>query len=149
MKKILAILILLYSLFGLNTINALNCKYNENAWIANSLNNCVPDWAMETKQNKSILGWILSLASNQWYSIDNAKNKIVYVAGKLVILAWILAAGWIIYSWLVFVTGLWDQEKIKKAKQALQWSLIGFLVAIISQQIINATINLIYWISNN
>jgi hypothetical protein len=107
----------------------------------------VPQWAMESKENTSVLGWILSLSSNQWYQIDNVKNKIIYVTQKLIILAWILAIWWIVYSGFVFVMWLWDWEKVKKAKNALQWSLLGFLIAIISQQLINATINFIYWIS--
>ncbi|EKD66824.1 MAG: hypothetical protein ACD_49C00009G0049 [uncultured bacterium (gcode 4)] len=147
MKKI--IVIFLFIIFGLTSAFAAwsNCKYDKNAALSTSLWWCVPQWAMESKENKGILGWILSISSNQWYQVDNVKNKIIYVTQKLVILAWILAIWGLVYSGFTFVLWLGDAEKVKKAKNALQWSLLGFLIAIISQQLINATINFIYWIS--
>ena len=143
------IILFLFVVFGLTSVFAAgsNCKYNPNTDLKNSLWWCVPDWAMESKENKSVLGWILSVSSNQWYQIDNVRNKIIYVTQKLVILAWILAIWGLVYSGFVFVLWLGDAEKVKKAKHALEWSLLGFLIAIISQQLINATINFIYWIS--
>jgi len=143
------IILFLFIIFGLTTSFAAgdNCKYNPDTALSTSLWGCVPQWAMESKENKSILGWILSVSSNQGYQIDNVRNKIIYVTQKLVILAWILAIWGLVYSGFTFVLWLWDAEKVKKAKNALQWSLLGFLIAIISQQLINATINFIYWIS--
>ena len=143
------IILFLFIVFWFTTSFAVgnNCKFNKDAALWTSLSWCVPDWAMESKENKSVLGWILSVSSNQWYQIDNVRNKIIYVTQKLVILAWILAIWGLVYSGFVFVLWLGDAEKVKKAKHALEWSLLGFLIAIISQQLINATINFIYWIS--
>jgi len=147
MKKIVLFYLIIVSLFW-NLAYWVECTYNANWSLASSMENCVPTWAMEAKQSKK--SWIpgINVSNNKWYAIDNAKDKVIYLTQKLIILAWILAVWWVAYSGLTFVLGLWDAEKVKKAKWALKWSLLWFVVAIISQQLINATINFIYNLSN-
>lgn len=148
MKKIIIFILLIICFSWSGVLNAADCVYDSNWWVASSFQNCMPQWALEAKENKSTWTSFIKVSSNNWYNISNAKNKIVYLTEKLVIVAWILAVWWVAYSWLMFVLGLWDAEKIKKAKWALKWSLLWFLIAIISQQLINATINLIFSLSN-
>ncbi|NCP77134.1 hypothetical protein GW830_03315 [bacterium] len=46
----------------------------------------------------------------------------------------------------MYVTALGDGEKVKKAKTALQFSVIGFIVMLLSFPLVNAIVNLIYGI---
>lgn len=156
MKKIFLLILVIFSFFWNNIINAADCTYDGNWDVTSSFQKCLPSWALEATENKKTWNWfwwsLLSVSSNNWwdawYTVNVAKNKVVYASQKLVIVAWILAVWWVAYSWMMFVLWLWDAEKIKKAKWALKWSLLWFLIAIISQQLINATINLIFSLSN-
>jgi hypothetical protein len=69
------------------------------------------------------------------------------ITNKLVILATIIAIGWIVYSGYLFTTSYGNNDTIKKAKEGIKWSLIWLLIALVSQQLINAVINLVYGIS--
>ena len=113
------------------------------------LEDCKPKWTMEIWNKKSMLGWLLTVSvDNTWYKIENAKQKIYSVMQKMVVLAAILAMWWLVYSWILFTTSYWDEAKNKKAKEAAKWSIIWFFVAVIAQQLVNAVVNFIYWVSS-
>lgn len=120
--------------------------------VSSMLKDCQPDGTLEWKNKKELfnLWWLISVSvsSNEWYEIENAQWKILSIQEKLVLLASILAIWWLVYAWIMFVTSYWDDAKHKKWKDAIKWSIIGFIVAIIAMQLINAVINLLYWISN-
>lgn len=158
MKKILVLILFLLQFCSIVIVSAAtnNCwditkSSLENSDISQMLRDCKPDWVLETKTNNEIanLWWVVSIStsSNDGYKIENAKQKILYITKNAVILASILAIWWIVYAWFMFVTDYGKWEKVKKAKDALKWSLIGFAIAIVAQQLVNAVINLIYWIS--
>ena len=113
------------------------------------LNDCQPDWIIDGTAKKWVknTAWLVSTKSNAWYEIVNARNKVISIAQKLVILASLLAIWWIVYAGIMLTTAYWDDGKIKKWKDAIKFSIIWFLIAIISQQLVNAIINLIYWVS--
>jgi hypothetical protein len=75
---------------------------------------------------------------------DGARKRVLAFADKLTIFAAVLAIGAVVYSGIMFVLSLGDEEKIKKAKGALKTSLIGFLLALISYALVNAIINFAY-----
>jgi hypothetical protein len=75
---------------------------------------------------------------------DGARKRVLAFADKLTIFAAVLAVGAVVYSGIMFVLSLGDEEKIKKAKGALKTSLIGFLLALISYAVVNAIINFVY-----
>ena len=153
MKKIIILFLIILSFTWNGLLNAQdNCEYNPDWSVTSSFQNCMPQWALEAKENKATWSSFIKVSSNNWwawgYTVAVAKNKIVYLTEKLVILAWILAIGWVAYSWMMFVLGLWEAEKMKKAKWALKWSLLWFAIAIIAQQLINMTINLVFSLTN-
>lgn len=153
MKKVIILLIVLISSLNIWTIFAStwsSCWTDTNWELTDMLNGCQPDNVLWSANKTSVYKskWIsVTKSSNWWYEIKDFKAKLLFITTNLVILASILAIGWIVYAWVLFTTAYWDDGKIKKAKDAIKWSLIWFLVAIISQQLINAIINLIYGIS--
>ena len=157
MKKIIALFLLSVSFFWIQLSSAAtnNCwkidsKNIDSLEMSQLLKDCQPKWAMEGTAKKEIwsfLGITLSASSNELYKIENAKGKIMAVTNKLVILATIIAIGWIVFSGYLFVTSYGNNDKIKKAKEGIKWSLIWLLIALVSQQLVNAVINLVYDIS--
>ncbi|EKE29488.1 MAG: hypothetical protein ACD_2C00163G0003 [uncultured bacterium (gcode 4)] len=122
----------------------------DNSTISQLLWNCQPKWAIDWTQGNVIAevgGITLSSSDNKWYEIENAKWKITAITDKLIILATIIAIWGLVYSGFLFTTAYWNNDKIKNAKEWIKWSLIWLLLALISQQLVNAVINLIYWIS--
>jgi hypothetical protein len=59
----------------------------------------------------------------------------------------VLAVGAVVYSSIMLVLSLGEEEKIKKAKGSLKTSLIGFLLVLISYALVNAIINFVSGIS--
>ncbi len=146
MKKLTVVILGLLWFLNLWTILAANKCWefstnSTNASLGQLMDDCKPGWVMEAK---SSAWWIIKVVSNDWYSIENAKWKIYAITQKAVILASILAIWWLVYSWYLFVTAYWDDGKHKKAKEAMKWSLIWLLLAFVSQQLVNAVVNLIY-----
>lgn len=80
------------------------------------------------------------------YEIKDVKIKIVNITNKLILAGSILSVGGIVFAAILYVTALGNDEKVKKAKSALQFSVIGFVVMLLSFPIVNAIINLIYGI---
>lgn len=74
------------------------------------------------------------------------KAKVVSITNQLIILGSILSVGGIVFASILYVTALGDGEKVKKAKTALQFSVAGFIVMLLSFPIVNAIVNLIYGI---
>lgn len=158
MKKILLIIVL-YSLclhfFICVTFAASNCWENANnvnsTDLPTMLKDCQPDNTLEWKNKKELLnlGWLITISasSNEWYDLENVKTKILTTQEKLVLLASLLAIWGLVYAWIMFTTAYWDEAKHKKWKDAIKWSIIWFIVAMISLQLINAVINFIYWLS--
>lgn len=119
--------------------------------LSSLLKDCQPDNTMEGKNKKELLNlwWLVSISvsSNEWYALENATGKILFLTKKLITLASILAIWWIVFAAIMLVTAYWDDAKHKKWKDIIKWSILWFVVSIISMQLINAVINLIYWIS--
>lgn len=158
MKKILLIILLFITwlqLFGWVAFAANSCWDKANnpnsSDLPSMLKECQPDNTLEWKNKKELLNlWgliTISTSSNEWYDLENVKTKLLTTQEKLVLLASLLAIWGLVYAWIMFTTAYWDDAKHKKWKEAIKWSIIWFIVAIISLQLINATINFIYWLS--
>lgn len=52
----------------------------------------------------------------------------------------------IVYGWLMMTLSAWEDEKIKKAKDIIKWSMLWFLALISAWAIITIVINLIFWL---
>ncbi|MDD2892019.1 MAG: hypothetical protein PHQ95_03565 [Candidatus Gracilibacteria bacterium] len=136
MKKIFfAIFVSFFILFSFSSAFAGDCskeipKDNTNWEIQDYLKDCAPTG---------------SITSNA-YEIKDVKTKIVNITNKLILAGSILSVGGIVFAAILYVTALGNDEKVKKAKSALQFSVIGFVVMLLSFPIVNAIVNLIYGI---
>lgn len=156
MKKLLIIIFILIWLLNSSYAASNNCWKIwwdiNNKSLTSLLKDCQPDGTLEWKSKNEIFSflWIFSISttSNNWYEITDVTGKILSIIKKLLILASILAIWWIVYAGIMFTTAYWSDEKHKKWKDVIKWSIIWFVVALISQQLINAIINLIYWVSS-
>ena len=70
----------------------------------------------------------------------------VQITNQLIIAGSILSVGGIVFSAILYVSALGDGEKVKKAKTALQYSALGFLLMLLSFPLVNMIVNLIYGI---
>lgn len=158
MKKILLIILLFITWFqflGWVTFAANSCWENANGVnstdLPSMLKDCQPDNTLEWKTKKELLnlGWLITIStsSNEWYDLENVKTKILTTQEKLVLLASLLAIWGLVYAWIMFTTAYWEDAKYKKWKDAVKRSIIWFIAAMISLQLINAVINFIYWLS--
>ena len=129
MKKFLFSLVLgLFTLASFTPIFA-ECSYNGD--IQSSLGGCKPT------------GSIISKDGN--YNVEQGvKQKVVSITNQLIILGSVLSVGGIVFAAILYVTALGDGEKVKKAKTALKFSIVGFVVMLLSFPIVNAIVNLIY-----
>jgi hypothetical protein len=148
--KIVVLFIIIFLQYNFFVIAKTECKYDtENPDIKGSLYNCMPEWSLENKTTggwTELVWWLFNIwwSSNAWYSVNETKNKILNITQKIIITGSVLAIWWIVLAWILFIVWLWDKEKIKKARDALKWSIIWFIVMIVAQQSVNAIINFIY-----
>lgn len=150
MKRLIVILLALFWTFTsfaatTTTNKCWDTKNLDSVSLSQMMDDCKPEWVMEAKSTK--WSWIIKFSSNDGYTIDHAKWKIYSITLKAVILATILAIWWLVYAWILFNTSYWDDAKNKKAKEAVKYSLIWLLVALLAQQGTNAVVNFIYWVS--
>lgn len=150
MKKIILFLTIVFYIWSASYLFAADKKtcwdvadiWSTSLWTM--LDDCRPTWTIDASSTK---WWIIKFKQNSGYTVDDAKTKIYSITMKWVILATILAIGWLVYAGILFNTSYWDDSKNKKAKEAVKYSLIGLLIALLAQQLTNAIVNLIYSIS--
>lgn len=75
---------------------------------------------------------------------SGVKGKIIAISNRIISVVAIVAIGGIVFAGFHMVTAFGDDEKHKKGKEALKWAILGFVVALISFPLVNATINLFY-----
>ncbi len=134
-KKILIFSFLVLSLFAFNPVlsDYSACKQDWNIWdMKTTLQWCL-DWSTVVQSNDlTVSGWFKTIILN-------------FIKNVSIILA--LAAIWFIaYGSMVLVASWWNDEKIKKWKNIIKWSLVGFLWLVSASWIIALLVNLIYWL---
>lgn len=72
------------------------------------------------------------------------KEKINGWTNNIALFLALLSVGSIIYGGLMMTLSAWEDEKIKKAKDIVKWSLIGFLWVVLATTIVTLVINVIY-----
>lgn len=70
----------------------------------------------------------------------------VRITNQLIIAGSLLAVGAIVFASVLYTMALGDAEKVKKAKNSLQFAVIGFAVMLLSYAIVNTIVNLVYGI---
>lgn len=130
-KYILITLILLFSVFLLSdNINAANCSYD---WwtISDSIDSCL---------------WWTDLVDSAWdMSIElDFKTKILDWITKIVWFLWLIAVWSLVYASFMMTISWWEEEKIKKAKDIIKWSLLWFLWIVLAWSLITLIVNFMY-----
>lgn len=131
LKKILLTIILLTTIFSLNNLVAAECIYDSEFTNANNLASCglgerlVEPWNVEIgswKFKDSILIWIRNIA---WFLGLIAVWSLVYAA------------------FMMTISG-WEEEKTKKAKDIVKWTILWFLWIVTASSLIAIIVNFMY-----
>ncbi len=134
MKKIIIILLTTICIILPIWVFADWCEFDQNSTdIWSMVGNCINGSDLVNRNNTEI---------DNWFQVFI--NDIVW---KIWTYLWILAIWAIVYGSLLMVFSTWDDEKIKKAKDIIKWSLIGFLGVIFASSIILLVVNVIYSLS--
>ncbi len=89
-----------------------------------------------------------SITSDDYTIAGGVKAKVVKTTNQLIVAGSILSVGGIVFASILYVTAMGDGEKVKKAKTALQFSIVGFAIMLISFPLVNAIVNLIYGVGS-
>ncbi|PID86459.1 hypothetical protein CSB08_00565 [Candidatus Gracilibacteria bacterium] len=133
-KLILFIIVFILTI-GINTELLAKCNYDSSLSIGDAIGDCLDDSAV-VKPGSSVeltgtgfkdvlLGWIKSLS--------------IFLSAGAVFA--------IVYGSLLLTLSGGEDDKIKKGKDIIKWSLIGFLGVIFAGAIISIIINFVYSLS--
>ena len=130
MKKIFLIILLFCSLITLNTVYS-SCEYTEWAYVSKNLNDCFDsDSTVVAPKPKLVRTWLKSVI-NDWIT-------------RIAVFLSVMAVWWIVYWSFMLSISTWEDEKIKKWKDIVKWSIIWFLAVISAWWLISILISLIY-----
>lgn len=110
-----------------------NCNYDPNngGTISSALKGCKPKGMIETK-------------SGDYKFETDAKKRVIDIANQLILVGSLLAVWAIVYAGILYTIAAWDDERIKSAKNALKFGIIGFAVMLLSFGLVNAIVRLFY-----
>lgn len=136
MKKILIILLTIFAFILPVWVYSAWCNIKTDTFDKNSLtiswvlDSCLEDSKLVNWENADIEAWLKKLISN-W--VENIS-----------IILWTLAVWSIVYGSLLMTLSIWEDDKIKKAKDIIKWWIIGFLWLIFASSIILLVVNIMY-----
>lgn len=134
MKKVLLIIlagIMLLSLFQYGGVTA-DCSWD--GWdIAGNIDNCV--------EGTKLVQTSWSLNVTEWGGFQEKINGIIASISQVILL---LAVGSLVYAWYLMVFSAWEEENIKKWKDLIKWTLIGFIGLMLASTIVYLVVNLVY-----
>jgi hypothetical protein len=130
-KLIITFLILVVSTFSFARFSFANCELTD-YWVSDSLNTCLSETTLLNSYNTKV--WI------NWWFWERIKNWVDNIATVL----WLLAVWAIVYWALLMTISAWEEEKTKKAKDIVKWSIIWFIWLISVSALIKLTVNVIY-----
>jgi hypothetical protein len=111
-----------YTLFALFSVNILNIYAGNSPTI-----NC----------------WGLPWCWDNWYNDDKIVEKIsANIITEMIKYIAVLAVIALMISWIMYMISGWEEEKVKKAKTWIIWSLVGVLLSISSYYIVSSIINI-------
>jgi len=125
MKKFLLIFIFLFSiLFSIWIVNWGWCYYSKWDDLDYSLKNCL-DWTSLVDPGADLE------VTNGWFS-----EKIYNISKTIAIILSLWAVLWIVYWSFLMVTAAWEDEKVKKWKDVIKWSIVWFLWVVLASSLI-------------
>ncbi|MDD5212921.1 MAG: hypothetical protein PHG82_00630 [Candidatus Gracilibacteria bacterium] len=128
MKKLLLLLVLLFSFNGAFISYG---DYDESSDVSTNLNNFAPDTLVGTNVDK--------------YTVETGfKTQISTIVKNISIALSLIAVGALVFAGLKMTLSQGKDEDLKKAKDIIKWTLIGYLGMISAGAIIAIVINFIY-----
>jgi len=131
MKKILLIITLLFSFFSVNNtfawdpeIPTVNC-----IWLPGCLDENID--APSTASYTNMVKW--------WWVTLSVTTKLITM---LIEYTAVIAVISLMISWIMYLISFWEEEKIKKAKSWIIWSLGWVLISISAWWIVNIINNI-------
>jgi hypothetical protein len=79
-------------------------------------------------------------ASLSW----KGRERIKQFVDRLIAFGMLLAIGWLVVWGAYMASSIGNDQKVKKGKDAVKWSVIGMIVLIFSYPLMNAVINFVY-----
>lgn len=137
MKKILGfITILILWIFQFNNINYSHaaCNYTPGWDVTKLVENCMNDTSVVAIKEEWTIEWGFKIKIQKW-----TNNIALFLA--------LLSVGSVIYGGLMMTLSVWEDEKIKKAKDIVKWALVWFLGVVLATTIVTLVINVIYWLA--
>ncbi len=125
---LLTFLLLLIS-FWFNSVEAADCAFNGNIW--SSLDGCLSDSDLVDASGPTLIEW-------------NVKNQIVNWTTALATFLALVSVGAIVYGAFLMTISLWDDERIKKWKDVVKWSILWFLAIVVTWALIRIIVEVIF-----
>jgi len=132
MKKILVYLLLwIVSLISFNfVLAAWGCSYTQGD-IKGSLKWCLSSTSLVNPWDDVSLDWKFS-------------SKLKWIIKIIASILSLWAILWIVYGSFQMITSWWEDEKIKKWKDVIKWSIIWFLWVVLASSIIALIVSFMY-----
>jgi hypothetical protein len=135
---IFSILLIFFSLIWTN-IALENCDYNAEWWITQSLTKCIEDWNF---------WWVIPEWNSDLWKWDWVSNLITKWVENISKILFVIAIWALIYASYLLVLSGWEEEKIKKAKDIIKWTLLWFIWLISAWLIVMLIVKLWYFVWN-
>ena len=139
-KKILLWLfsiITIYFSFIWTNIALEKCNYDGQWWLVKTLTDCIDEPNFK---------WVVpedNLDLSTWIGVSKLVTKIVK---NISIILFIIAVWALIYASYLLVLSGWEEEKIKKAKDIIKWTLLWFIWLISAWLIIMLVVKVGYYV---
>ncbi len=130
MKKLIVILIWIFLFFSFYQVEAEKCTYTKDN-IGISLQNCLSSTTLVQPGNLNI-------------EEGGFNEKIYNITQVIATILSLWAIFWIVYGSFLLVTAAWEDEKIKKWKDVIKWSIIWFLGVVIASSLIVLIVTFFY-----
>lgn len=129
-KKILLIILFFVLVLFCNNTFAGECAVSDNIW--KSLEGCLSttDVLMPSQSDLKAEKWL--------------KKMLVEFIKKISTILAVLAVWSIAYWSMVIVASAWSDDKIKKWRNIIKWSIIGFVVLVSASWLVKIVIYLVY-----
>jgi Type IV secretion system pilin len=108
-----------------------DCAYSSGSSVAEMLAGCKPKWQISTE-------------SEEYTFSGGAKERVIQLINNIITVGSLLAVGAIVYAAILYTIAAGDDERIKSAKNALKFWIIGFVAMLLSFPMVNALVNLFY-----
>ncbi len=87
---------------------------------------------------------MIETKSGSYVFETDVRKRVIDIANQLILIGSILSVGVIVYAGILYTIAAGDDERIKSAKNALKFGIIGFVVMLLSFGLVNAIVRLFY-----